>query len=183
MKLFNYIFILITLNVLKVQAQDLKVSFEKNEQPCELAKASLTVLAGTQPVQIVWSTGAITNSVEQLEVGIYSVTVTDALNRDTTIHFKIQNEICKPIPENNFTPNGDGYNDTWDISRIQYFPNFDLYIYNRWGQLVHHQSGNFTPWDASSLLLPLPDATYYYILYLDKSNKNDVVKGDVSIIR
>jgi gliding motility-associated-like protein len=178
-----YIFSLFFLIFLKISGQDLSVSFEKNERPCVLGEASINIITGSQPIQIVWSTGSISSSIGQLEKGDYSVTITDNLSNDTTINFTIEELICEPIPENNFTPNGDGYNDTWNISRIEHFPNFDLYVYNRWGQLVHRQSGSFTPWDASSILLPLPDATYYYVLYLDKANKKDFIKGDVSIIR
>ena len=183
MKKIYYIAIFFIVSFPSLYAQNLSVSFEKLERSCILGEATITIINGSQPIQIVWSTGSISNSIGQLEKGDYSVTITDNLSNDTTINFSIEELICEPIPENNFTPNGDGYNDTWNISRIEYFPNFDLYVYNRWGQLVHRQSGTFTPWDASSILLPLPDATYYYVLYLDKSNKKDFIKGDVSILR
>jgi gliding motility-associated-like protein len=164
-------------------AQNLNVSFTKTERECEFAEAAVTTSTTAQPVQYLWSNGMITSSVDGLEPGDYSVKVTDSNNKDTTIFFNIQTIVCEPSPENNFTPNYDGFNDTWNIGRINNFPEFDLFVYNRWGQQVHHQSSQYIPWDGRSLGLPLPDATYYYILYFSKTDRNKFAKGDVSIIR
>lgn len=183
MKKYTYIFFLTIACFVFMKAQTLSVSFSKNEHPCLLAQASITINTGVSPIQILWSTGATTNAVEQLAVGDYSVKVTDNNSKDTTIYFSIESVACFPSVENHFTPNNDDYNDTWDIYRIEYFPNFELFVYNRWGQLVHHQENEFKPWDGKSLTIPSPDAPYYYILFLDKSNKKDVIKGDVNIIR
>jgi len=169
--------------VFSLQSQDLSVTFNKLEVPCILAEASVTASTTSLPVHYLWSNGGITSSVAELQPGDYSVKVTADNGKDTTIFFKIEELICEPTPETHFTPNFDGYNDTWDISRINSFPEFDLFIYNRWGQQVHRQTSKYFPWDGTSLGLPLPDATYYYILYLDRADKKNFVKGAVSIIR
>ena len=161
----------------------MSVTFIKTEKVCELAEASVSITIGAQPIQYAWSNGSFGSSVVQLEPGDYSVKVTDINNKDTTIFFNIQSIVCEPSPENNFTPNSDGFNDLWNIGRIGNFPDFDLFVYNRWGQQVHHQSNQYIPWDGRSLGLPLPDATYYYILYFSKTDKSKFIKGDVSIIR
>jgi hypothetical protein len=41
----------------------------------------------------------------------------------------------------------------------------------------------YIPWDGSSLNIPLPDATYYYVLFFSKSDKKNFIKGDISIIK
>lgn len=178
-----YIFISLLISFISIQAQNLSVSFLKNEQACILGEASINIISGTQPFQILWSTRSTSNTIEQLNEGNYSVTITDGLNQDTTINFVISTMTCEPVVETHFTPNGDEFNDTWNISRIEYFPNFELFVYNRWGQLVHSQVSEFMPWDGRSLTIPTPDATYYYILFLDRSNKKEFMKGDVSIVR
>lgn len=178
-----YIIISALLTVTKLNAQDLLVNFTRIERACVLANASVNVISGAQPYQYLWSNGSITSNVDQLEAGDYSVKITTSNNRDTTIFFNIETKTCEPTPENHFTPNGDGYNDTWSIGLLENFPGFELFVYNRWGQLVHYQVNSYTPWDGRSLTLPLPDATYYYILYLEKSNKKNFIKGDISIIR
>lgn len=182
MRKYAYIFALIFVAFF-THAQDLHVNFSKSERACELGEASVTVTTTSLPVHYLWSNGAITNHVNELEPGEYSIKVTADNGKDTTIYFTIEELTCEPTPETHFTPNGDEYNDTWDISRIGNFPDFDLYVYNRWGQQVHHQSMTFMPWDGRSLGLPLPDGTYYYILYFSKSDKNKFIKGSVSILK
>jgi gliding motility-associated-like protein len=79
------------------------------------------------------------------------------------------------IPEG-FSPDGDNYNDTFEISGVEVvYPDFTLEIYNRWGNIVYDYSnnGSTTPqwWDGISggrvTLLKedgVPEGTYYYIL-------------------
>lgn len=178
-----YILIILFFTFSKLKSQDLLVKFSKTENACELASATVNVISGAAPVHFEWSNGAISSSVNQLEPGDYYVIVTADNSKDTTVNFKIETIICEPKPDNHFTPNGDGFNDTWRIGRLENFPEFELFVYNRWGQLVHYQVNIYTTWDGRSLGLPLPDATYYYILYFEKSNKKNFIKGDISIIR
>ena len=35
-----------------------------------------------------------------------------------------------------FTPNGDGYSDTWNISSLNYQANAKIYIFDRYGELL-----------------------------------------------
>ncbi|MES2516162.1 MAG: gliding motility-associated C-terminal domain-containing protein [Bacteroidota bacterium] len=180
---YLYIVSLACIAFSKTQAQDLSVTLHKKEVACELAEASITIVTAPPPVHYVWSNGSITSKIEQLADGVYSVTVTDDHNNDTTISFNIYNPICEPIPATAFTPNDDGIYDRWSIGRLENFPEFDLFVYNRWGQQVHHQTGNYIPWDGRSLGLPLPDATYYYVLYFSRTDMNKFIKGAVSILR
>jgi len=183
MRVLLLAYFVLTFSFSFVKAQELNVSLVKTDKECDLGKAEITINSGASPFQILWSNGSIMNNVESLEEGPYAVTITDNNSNDTTINFVIGYTICEPIPSINFTPNGDLYNDKWSIIRLDYFPEFDLYVYNRWGQEVHHQSGIYTPWDGTNLGSPLPDGTYYYVLFLSKSNKNKFIKGDISILR
>lgn len=178
-----YYISLLFLIVLNYKAQDLIVNFNKTERVCQLAEASVTASTTSQPVHYLWSNGSSESYVSGLEPGDYSVTVTADNGKDTTVHFNIEDLICEPSPSTHFTPNNDGFNDTWNISKIENFPDFDLFVYNRWGQQVHHQTSTYIPWDGRSLGLPLPDATYYYVLYFSKTDKNKFIKGPISIIR
>jgi gliding motility-associated-like protein len=179
---YLYIFIL-TIAAFVTNAQNLSVTFNKTERACELAEASAVIVTATPPIYYLWSNNAMTSSVDGLEPGDYWVKVTADGGMDTTIYFSIEELVCEPKPETHFTPNFDGFNDTWSIGRMTNFPDFDLFVYNRWGQQVHHQTNDYIPWDGRNLGLPLPDATYYYILYFSKTDKNKFVKGPVSIIR
>ena len=89
---------------------------------------------------------------------------------------------------NTFTPNGDGFNDTWQIIRIGLYPNNEVSVFDRWGQRVYHKKG-YSPegdWDGRYLGTPLPTATYYYIIELNAetdSPDQELLKGSITIIR
>lgn len=79
------------------------------------------------------------------------------------------------------TPNGDGKNDLFEITHIDKFPSNRLYVYNRWEQEVYSKEGYNNTWDGTSNNKPLPDGTYYYLLYL--LDGDDPIKGFVYISR
>jgi gliding motility-associated-like protein len=136
------------------------------------------------PYTFLWNTGSEQNSVSNLAPGNYSVLITDASGNDTTITAEIVENPCLIAPEAIFTPNGDLYNDTWYISNIQYYPDNLILVFNRWGQKVFESKGVYEQWDGKDLLnIPVPDNSYYYLIYADKKDKEPAVKGTVSILR
>ncbi len=70
-----------------------------------------------------------------------------------------------------FSPNEDGKNDFFRIRGLQNYPDHHLFIYNRWGNLVHeatnYQSDWFGTWNGKDL----PDGTYFYVLDLGNGDK------------
>jgi gliding motility-associated-like protein len=161
----------------------LLVTLQKVDVTCFKGYASITITNGVSPYTILWSTGSTTLSANNLVVGSYSVNVKDASLKDTIIFFDISDDGCKVEISNHFTPNGDGFNDFWSISNISFYPDFELIIFNRWGQVLFQQTQEYIPWNGTYLGLPLPDGTYYYVFYFDKNNKHKFLKGDVSILR
>jgi gliding motility-associated-like protein len=73
------------------------------------------------------------------------------------------------LPNQIFTPNNDGQNDTFYIFGIGLYPNNRLTIFNRWGNLVYEKSGYLNEWDGYANVKkvgnsPLPVGTYFYVL-------------------
>ncbi|WP_407264415.1 gliding motility-associated C-terminal domain-containing protein [Tenacibaculum maritimum] len=90
---------------------------------------------------------------------------------------------------NEFTPNGDGDNDTFYIEFIERYPNNNLEIYNRWGNLVYSKKGydnTFKGVSNGRLNIDenskLPVGTYFYVLDLGESGK-EPLKGWLYINR
>ncbi|TAI47214.1 PKD domain-containing protein [Flagellimonas allohymeniacidonis] len=74
---------------------------------------------------------------------------------------------------NEFSPNGDGVNETFTIDCISQYPNNVLQVYNRWGNIVFEQRSYNNDWDGTSNGRAtvqkgeqLPVGTYYYVLDL-----------------
>jgi gliding motility-associated-like protein len=87
-------------------------------------------------------------------------------------------------PNQVFTPNNDGQNDTFFINGIEFYPGNRLTVFNRWGNVVYERSGYLNEWDGYSNVkkigkTSLPVGTYYYVLdYGNKKHKTGYVYLD-----
>ncbi len=80
-----------------------------------------------------------------------------------------------------FSPNGDNVNETFKITGLQDYPDHHLYIYNRWGKLVHEATNYLSDWEGTYKDNKLPDGTYFYVF--DKGNGEKPRSGFVVILR
>ena len=113
---------------------------------------------------------------------IYTVTVSNAAGckaSDTVTVFVLPGI----NPPSGFTPNGDGTNDYWVLPFAPDFPNIEVEVYNRWGELLFHSDGYNTPWDGTYNGKPVPVGTYYYIINLNDSRFPKAMTGSVTIMR
>lgn len=112
----------------------------------------------------------------------YIVTVTDSAGctASDTMVLDIVPSIWFP---DGFTPNGDGTNDTWVIDYIYLFPECEVEVYNRWGEMLFRSVGYNTPWDGRYDGKDLPVGTYYYIIKLNDPMFPDVFTGPLTIMR
>ncbi len=83
---------------------------------------------------------------------------------------------------NTFTPNGDGYNDVWELDQLRAFEKSVTEVYNTAGQLVHRDIGYSRPWDGTRNGKALPAGTYYYVIDL-KVDPFPKLSGYLTIIR
>ena len=185
MKRASYILLLlVAISNLFSQTSTFSIELTLVNEICLQGAAEVKVSGGKLPYTITWSTGE-TNAtyITKLNAGNYFVNIKDSTNKDTVVNFSIVKEECPVSIANHFTPNDDNYNDTWKISNTQFYPEFELFVFNKWGQQVHHQKDHYTPWDGKWNGVSAADGTYYYVFYFKKSDKDKFLKGDVSILR
>ena len=97
-----------------------------------------------------------------------------------------QTPLCEMLIPNGFSPNGDGYNDYFRIYCFENYPNAQIEIYNRWGNLIYEQEdyGNEDRWGTTDAWWngrsthkwtvgkeKLPPGTYFYILNLNDGSE------------
>jgi len=81
-----------------------------------------------------------------------------------------------------FTPNGDGFNDTWEIPKIVKYPEANIRIYNRAKRLMVELKGAQMPWDGRDRNGNLLESGYYlYQIELQRGGK--AISGYVTILR
>ena len=78
---------------------------------------------------------------------------------------------------NVFTPNGDGFNDFFEIEGIEGLDRVDLIVINRWGNEVYKNSNYKNNWDGRGL----NDGTYYYVIQAVSKGQSTTYKGWVLI--
>ena len=74
---------------------------------------------------------------------------------------------------NGFSPNSDGFNDTYVIEGLDEYPDNEIIIFNRWGDRVFSANPYLNDWDGTATNKQLKitgeqvtEGTYYYILDL-----------------
>lgn len=121
--------------------------------------------------------------------GTYTVTliVSNGFCSDTTdIIIKVNIKSIK-ISEV-LTPNGDGHNDFFNIENIEFFPDNELLIFNRWGNQVYGMKSYKNDWNGSSNSTGktgsgvLPAGTYFYLLKVIIEGEENVYRAFVQLI-
>lgn len=85
-----------------------------------------------------------------------------------------------------FTPNNDGYNDTWKVLGVNeyFYPNSVIYIFDRYGKLLYQVHPNSEGWDGIYNGTLLPSTDYWFTAELiDQNNITRIRKGHFSLIR
>ncbi|MCB9197095.1 MAG: gliding motility-associated C-terminal domain-containing protein [Flavobacteriales bacterium] len=84
---------------------------------------------------------------------------------------------------NTFTPNGDGVNDYFKVVARDVH-DYQLYIFNRWGQLIFDSQDTEATWDGKYKGDPVViDAYIWKIYFLDNQNHPHDYIGHVNVIR
>ena len=66
-----------------------------------------------------------------------------------------------------FTPNGDDFNDTFDLKGIDCFSSWNVSIFDRYGKLIHSAENRTVSWDGMYLNSPLPASDYWYVITIE----------------
>lgn len=81
-----------------------------------------------------------------------------------------------------FTPNGDGFNDTWHLKGIIQGINSDLviHIFNRYGKLIQSLNNNSEGWNGTLDGFQLPSDDYWFV---GEFNDGKVFRGHFALVR
>jgi gliding motility-associated-like protein len=157
-----------------------------------------TLCAGTPTVltpgstysAYLWSDGSTGNSLTVDEEGIYWVMVTDASGCTGSDTVLLQPcEVIMPVfAPNAFSPNGDGRNDKFAVvcGSPDFISDFEMLIYNRWGQMIFRSKDIGEGWDGTVDGNPcVADVYTYFVSYTVGTTPpgQKRVSGSVMLIR
>jgi len=112
---------------------------------------------------------------KNIENGKYTITVREKSN--CTLE-NSQEYIHFIIPKF-FTPNGDTYNDTFDLSAAQFYNSYEVAIFDRYGKLLKSAINSPLKWDGTFINKQLPAGDYWYIIKIEDA----IFKGHVALKR
>lgn len=115
-----------------------------------------------------------------LTTQIYTLTATSpkACIKAKQVKVSVISEVWIP---NAFSPNGDGLNDFWGIKGLELYPDCQVSIFNRYGQLVYQSIGYGKPWDGRYKGDKPEPGTYVYLIDLKKGP--NILQGTVTLIK
>ncbi|THU34197.1 T9SS type B sorting domain-containing protein [Niastella caeni] len=111
----------------------------------------------------------------------YLLTVVSELGCGTatdTMRVFVYKDIFVP---NAFTPNNDGRNDSWNIPALNALPNFEVRVFNRYGQLVFNTRNINRSWNGKFNGTDQPIGTYVYLININNGKR--ILKGPLLLIR
>jgi gliding motility-associated-like protein len=118
------------------------------------------------------------NVILDVKPGSHIITV-----RDTSGCTYLSKEIYTVGYPKFFTPNGDGYNDTWNIMGIGDQPNAKIYIYDRYGKLLKQILPTGSGWDGTYNGAPLPASDYWFTLEYTEKGASKIFKSHFTLKR
>lgn len=156
---------------------------------CEDSPLNSFGITDPQAQTFEWSTGSNESTIEITEPGTYWLNMyyygcevyTD------TIDVVFENCNCIVKFPNAFTPDGDNLNDTFSpiVKEIDCFAEYDLTIFNRWGNKVFESTDPAIGWDGKYDSKNANSDVYVYILKykLAIDSEEKVENGDLTLIR
>ena len=116
------------------------------------------------------------------ETTTYQLTAVSARGCASTLSILV--EITEPlyIPSA-FSPNADGVNDAWIIPNIGSFPDCEVSVFNRWGELIFYSHGYAKPWDGTYQETFVLTGIYTYQIRTGSRSQPATYRGQLTLMR
>jgi gliding motility-associated-like protein len=128
----------------------------------------LTLYASVPDAQYIWQDGSTNDSFVVVTPGVYWATAmvdcctrTDSITVSTGTAETLYDWLAS-VP-NVFTPNGDGWNDEFNVLGID-SDHYEISVFDRWGERMFYSSDPDMDWDGCYKRRAAPDGTYFYLL-------------------
>ncbi|MGN6248359.1 MAG: PKD domain-containing protein [Ginsengibacter sp.] len=130
-----------------------------------------------------WQDGSTAPSFVVTHEGIYSLTATNECGSHTD-SVTITKGLCSMLMPNAFSPNNDGLNDVFPVKYPFAVTHFHFSVSNRWGQNVFETTDIHEGWDGTWMGEPAVAGIYVWVIsYTDLNNKDQQIKGTVTLLR
>ncbi|MCR4966034.1 MAG: gliding motility-associated C-terminal domain-containing protein [Bacteroidales bacterium] len=169
----------VTLTVQKPMAQ-IAVSADY----CDNFSTTLSVVSNVDVETYQWNTEATTSSIEVVEPGDYSVTITD--QGGCMAEAEVNIPACTPFVNlpSAITPSDyNGLNDVLNLPQKNLIQSIELSIFNRNGELVYHTTSKDFEWDGRVNGKLFVNTVYNYLLkVVDYNGYATMYRGSITVL-
>lgn len=144
---------------------DIRISFSRQVP----AQVEINVLnqSGTAVFNATQDLRNSTFDINDLDSGTYFVEVRDinppGCVQTDTVQLSVSQECYRSIfVPNAFTPNGNSLNDEWFAFPNEFIDQFQIFVFNRWGDVVFYSMDKNFRWDGTFSGREVPQGTYAY---------------------
>lgn len=148
--------------------------------------SSIVLDAYQANVHYIWSNGDTSSFIRVGQSGQYQVTDSNQCGSySASINIATKPCICKVAIPTAFSPNGDGKNETFGLLTQCPIENYELNIYDRWGQRVFTSTSLQDKWDGNYRNIPQPLGVYVYFVHYKDGYTGKLVSqaGNVTLMR
>jgi gliding motility-associated-like protein len=161
------------------------ISISKNIPPCPYDSISLTVnlsnVVSSNSYSLSWASNSGNTyysnpiSVFPTKGLIFTANVIDNCGQKASMPVTLDYD-CPIIIPNVITPNGDHVNDKFIIDGIEHIGTINLYVFNRWGNLIYEMNNYDNSWSP----INEADGVYFYVIETMDEQK---FKGHLTIFK
>lgn len=155
------------------------------ESTCENESIILTSSETNPNYTYSWNTGQQGPLITILTPGTYVLNVANAcgIDSDSTV-IVAKDCFCDVYIPNCFTPDENENNQTFKVEYDCEIESFELFIYNRWGEIIFENYNIDFSWDGTYGGVMSPDGVYTYVVnYKPKSGEAKTLTGHVTLLR
>lgn len=140
-------------------------------------------VSSTAIFNYLWQDGSTNATFAVKQIGQYILTVTNYCGSYTD-SITYTKGVCKIYVPNAFTPNKDGRNDLFRARYGENIKNFNLQVYNRWGQKAFESNDINKGWDGKINGILQPQGAFVWIIRYDTftSEEQMLLKGSFVLI-
>lgn len=142
------------------------------------------VVESSSSVSYLWQNGSTLSSFSVTQPGLYSLDITNYCGTETD-EINVIKGVCKLYVPTAFSPNGDGLNEIFKAGYGENVSDFQLDIYNRWGERIFHTKDINKGWNGKYNGIVQPTGIFVWLIkYKTVSDpKESLLKGTVMLIR
>ena len=153
------------------------------------------LIAASDSLPVSWNTGETTDTILATQPGDYTVSVENFCGESsetltlTQADFSVKEKcvpegyFCVNLPDV-FSPNGDQTNDAFSpVIICPDVTNYNLKVFNRWGELVYETNDPMGEWDGNFGGNPQPMDVYAWLVSYDVEGMSLQRSGELTLVR